>query len=155
MPCKNHPAVLEPLYYCSRCGGAFCADCVVELGGYLYCAPCKAEAVGDVRAGVGPIGQLDLASVWRRLGAIIIDGLLLTIPTVVIVGALFGGLAMTNRMKSFEQGDVGGILVIEGLIFLFSFALWIVYEGWMLSHGGQTLGKKALSLKVVTPDGND
>lgn len=83
-----------------------------------------------------------LASPWTRLGAVVIDGLFYgaaVIPGVILMG-LAGGFA--------DETDGAGLpiaLVLMGLGFLAAFG----YNMWLLSETGQTLGKKALKLRVV------
>jgi uncharacterized RDD family membrane protein YckC len=151
MPCKNHPLVEDGLSYCSRCGQRFCRDCVVEIGGFVYCASCKQEAVGDLRAGLPAVG-LELASVGRRFAALFIDSLLLSVPLMVLLFAALFSFGVLSP-KAGQQPNPVAILAIEGVFWLAMLAGWILYEGLMLRSGGQTLGKKALGIKVVSPGG--
>ncbi len=149
MPCTNHPDVEEGLVHCSLCGKSFCRDCVVELKGCLCCAECKAERLGDLLSGVDPT-RLELASIGRRFWAVFIDNILLvavqqaiTLPVSTIAGA--------------TPGDVGVALQILGMMgaMVFGIGLPLVYEGLMLQFFGQTLGKMAMKVRVVTPEGAD
>jgi len=80
------------------------------------------------------------AGFWRRLAAIIIDGLIVGIPTAIIL-APFGG-------NTFNNGSYTGFGLLRSLIFLAYFAL-------MESSSYQaTLGKMALGIKVTDVDGN-
>lgn len=149
MPCKNHPYVEDNLTRCSRCAEAFCPDCIVEIGGQPYCLPCKTESMRDLRSGV-PVHDLDLASVGRRFVALWIDGLVLLIPIVIVVVAVFVPLGILD-----SEGETPLALFAQVVVSLGVAAAYILYEGLMLASGGQTLGKKAMSLKVVTAEGND
>ncbi|MDP9122777.1 MAG: RDD family protein [Acidobacteriota bacterium] len=151
MPCKNHPLVEAPLFACARCGELFCTDCIVQIGGLSYCAPCKQQALGDLRAGV-PVTGLDPASIGRRFGALMLDGLLLSIPAMVLFAFGISRLGLFNARQP-ASPDVNLILVFEGIVMLYSLVAWILYEGLMLRSGGQTLGKKAMRIRVVTPEG--
>ncbi|MGH9361826.1 MAG: RDD family protein [Thermoanaerobaculia bacterium] len=148
--CKNHPEVTEGCVRCARCGEWVCSDCRVELDGRPYCAECKVEYLRDLRAGVTPSGQLAYAGVWRRFCAIFLDGLLFAIP----YALWFAYMIASGAMEPEADPDVIGII---GLIVVLLWATVgrIVYEGSMLAHGGQTLGKRAMSVKVVTPEGHD
>lgn len=155
MPCKNHPFVDDRLLRCTRCGDSFCPDCIVQIGGYPYCALCKDEAMRDLRSGLAAhqVRSLELASIGRRWLAQIVDSLIITIPltilffSIAIPSGIFKELGGSNPSPAF--------FAFQGLIALGSIGFGIAYEGVMLSHGGQTVGKKLLSIKVVTPDGND
>lgn len=152
--CKNHPDLYYGVVRCSRCRDWICPNCRVEIEGRPYCAECKSEYLRDLRAGVTGIGvaQLNLASVGRRFGALFLDGLIFTIP----YAAFMIYVAVTASPEAAGSDDIAAGPVI-GIILV---VLWltagrVVYEGLMLSRGGQTLGKRALSLKVVTPEGHD
>jgi uncharacterized RDD family membrane protein YckC len=142
VPCKNHPDVIENLVKCSRCGEDFCRDCVVELQGNFYCAACKTEQVRDIESGVDET-KLDLASILRRFGALLVDGLIFNFTVSILNQFLVAAIV--------SQSQAAAILVS----FIFPFAVWLVYEGLMLQYKGQTLGKMAVRIKVVTPEGND
>jgi uncharacterized RDD family membrane protein YckC len=147
--CRNHWDVLEGLRSCGRCGQTYCRDCLVDINGLPYCATCKNETLLDVRSGVviGPTA-LNLASPLRRLGAFILDSLILGIPYAVIIGFtvfshLSGGQLRPETM------------VLVQLLNLSIIVVFFVYEGFMLAARGQTLGKMAVGIKVVRPDGSD
>lgn len=150
MPCKNHPYVEDNLTRCSRCAEAFCPDCIVEIGGQPYCLGCKTESMRDLRSGV-PVHELDAASIGRRFVALWIDGLILTIPLVITVFLVFLPLGFLAD----EAAETPLALVAQLVISLLFAAAFVLYEGLMLASGGQTLGKKVMSLKVVTAEGNE
>lgn len=158
MPCKNHPYVEEPLWRCSRCSDIFCQDCIVEIGGRVYCATCKTEAMRDLQSGV-PLQALDLASIGRRFLAFWLDGLIL--GAIVMVPAVLIFLAVGFPLGMFDEGEeaeamLGVGMMIAQIVLTFGImAVYILYEGWMLSRDGQTLGKKIMKIKVVTPEGGD
>src|SRR6185295_7364807 len=138
MPCKNHPLIEDGLVRCARCAEPFCSDCVVELGGQPFCAACKAERSRDLRAGTAAAvsGTLRLATIGRRFAVLIPLG-------------AFDPKQQENPMAIFAS------IAFQLGIALVGFVANVVYQGLMLSHGGQTLGKKAMSIKVVTPEGRD
>jgi uncharacterized RDD family membrane protein YckC len=150
MPCPNHPAVAVGLDRCERCGGIFCPDCFVVVMDAPYCASCKLELIRDLRSGLQP-GSLDLGSIGRRFGALWLDGFLtsmasyaLLIPLMIVVGAV-------GTAESGESDAVTGFLSL--LVYPIALGIPLVYEGWMLTLRSQTLGKMALGVKVVTPEG--
>src|SRR5256885_712196 len=69
LACRNHPDVVDGLRYCSRCGQAFCPDCLVNIRGNSYCATCKGEQLLDLSSGVDH-NVLELAGIGRRFGAL-------------------------------------------------------------------------------------
>ena len=133
--CPNHPDVVTGLVHCARCGVAYCADCVVELEGRPYDASCKEEQVRDLRSGVAAV---DIATAGRRLGAIFVDGL--------VFSPLWIGLTLAYPAAGMFDYPLQRIVLPA--------ILWTAYEVWMLvSFSGQTVGKKALHIRVVNPDG--
>jgi uncharacterized RDD family membrane protein YckC len=144
MLCRNHVDVAEGVRRCARCGAPFCPDCLVEISGRPYCATCKSEQLLDVRSGVDRT-QLQHATILRRFGAVFLDSLLIVIPMYTIMG-LFVFLPAS-------QGKEPSVLM--NFISIPFALLSLVYEGLMLQmKNGQTLGKMALKVRVVRPDGS-
>jgi len=158
--CPNHPAEYD-LRACSRCGRSFCTNCVVLLRGSYYCADCKTEQVRDVLSGATS-GRLMYASFWQRFGALFIDSLvqgcissifMLPLVAVLIGMGVFSGLEKQKEPPPELVGMFGLMYVVAIGI---SLVIPVVYEAIMLQKkGGQTLGKMALGIKVVTADGNE
>jgi uncharacterized RDD family membrane protein YckC len=143
MICRNHVDVEEGVTPCTRCGEAFCADCVVVIHGQPYCATCKSEKLLDVQSGTDR-GQLPLAAVGRRLAALVIDRLMFA--------ALFIALVLVATLfEKREATETFFVVLFAGMGLVY--VGFIVYEGLMLSARGQTLGKMALKIRVVRPDG--
>ena len=144
MICRNHVEVSEGVRRCARCMSPFCGDCLVEINNRPYCATCKQEQLLDVRSGVDR-ARLDLASNWKRFGAIFLDGLLTAIPMYAIMGAVLFTTAT-------EGGEPSPFLNLIGVPFAFA---GFFYEALMMQFkSGQTLGKMALKVRVVRPDGS-
>ena len=142
LSCRNHPEVIEGLRYCSRCGQAYCPDCLVTIRGNTYCATCKAEQVRDLTSGVDR-NTLELAGIGRRFGALFIDGLILSLPVTLII--VLGVVAVSSNSNFNPLWIQPGLLLV--------IALYVVYEALMLGSRGQTLGKMAMKIRVVRPDG--
>jgi uncharacterized RDD family membrane protein YckC len=143
MPCLNHPQIDLGLVRCGRCAAELCPDCAVGLGGVPLCGPCRTERLLDRLSGI-PVDQLDLASISHRFVALLLDGLIVGLPALVFtVGMIYPtGL-----------GRPGGFPPGFQMISLLLLPLAVVYHGWMLAARGQTLGKMALRIRVVNPDG--
>lgn len=145
--CRNHADVLGGLNPCAGCGDAFCPDCLVELKGRRFCAGCKVNAVKDIQSGVDGTG-MQLASISQRFCALFIDGFAVNI----IIVPLFIVLGIVTAIIRPGPDSVAMPLVIfafYGILFLAIFC----YHGFMLQWKGQTLGKMAMKIKVVTPEG--
>lgn len=147
MACANHPAVTTGLVRCKRCEQTFCRNCVVALRGQYYCARCKSDQVRDIQSGT-EAGVLELATLGRRFGAQWVDGLVFMVIFLPLYFVLFLGAGAAGATPDAGLG-LTALLTIGGA------ALVFVYEGLMLSSRGQTLGKMAVGIKVVTPEGQD
>jgi uncharacterized RDD family membrane protein YckC len=143
MNCVNHPAVVEDVYACSRCGRPFCSNCLVTLQGRRYCATCKGEQLADIRSGVDAT-SIALAGIGRRFAAIWVDGLIIGLPLLLAMYLWVFPRVMGN------SSEPPGMFHWVNYI---SLPFYILYEGLMLSARGQTLGKMALRIKVVQPNG--
>lgn len=144
MICRNHVDVSEGIRRCARCGATFCRDCLVDIGGHPYCATCKTEQLLDVRSGVQR-GVLDYASIGRRFLAYFVDSILLNILNTIL--GFFLGLTMA------KSTDAASSLVIFSV--LLSILLIVGYDALFTAARGQTLGKMALRIKVVSEDGSN
>ncbi|MGA7614368.1 MAG: RDD family protein [Thermoanaerobaculia bacterium] len=145
--CRNHPEITAGVVRCSRCMVPYCSNCLVRIQGKPFCGTCKIEHVTDVRSGVSP-DELELAGIGRRFVAIWLDGFILAIPVMVVVFVVIFSAALASGGKSEPPGWVS--LAGYGTAVIF-----IVYEGLMLGARGQTLGKMAMKIKVVSADGGD
>jgi uncharacterized RDD family membrane protein YckC len=94
--------------------------------------------------GLPPHGPNSLASPWARLGARIIDGIILAIPMLLLAGALVD----TDADSTYRPGVTalnGDLLAIS----LVGLAIGAIYEIGMLVARGATLGKMALGMRVA------
>lgn len=146
MICRNHVDVSEGVRRCSRCGGTFCWNCLVDIGNRPYCATCKTEQLLDLRSGV-EYGGLRLSGFWQRAGAYMLDYLI----QLVAMYAIFIPVGLVGAMMA-EGGDPSLWFL---LLYPIGFAVVIAYEALMLQKkNGQTVGKMALRIRVVRPDGS-
>jgi uncharacterized RDD family membrane protein YckC len=102
---------------------------------------CKTEQLLDVRSGVS--GLLDLAPIGRRIWAYLADALILYIVNTTVGFAI--GVAMRG----------GAAPVLTCVSALFSLVITVVYDATLVAKSGQTLGKRALKIKVVAETGAD
>lgn len=145
MNCLNHPDVEQNLHRCARCNEPFCPDCLVAMEGRSYCAACKTERLLDLQAGVDR-ERLVYAGFWMRFGAQVLDALIWGVPAYgLFVAAMMFATANPMRMAP--------LLVIGAYVPLYVFP--ILYEALLLTlKNGQTVGKLALRIRVVRPDGS-
>lgn len=92
------------------------------------------------------------AGFWIRLVARIIDGLVLFVPSTIVillvVGASFFQSVFAGDLSVLSAG--GPMFMVAGLI---NAIMYAAYEAFTTSTYGGTLGKMALSLRVTLPDG--
>ena len=95
------------------------------------------------------------ASVGRRAGAYAIDfgGLLLLVGIPTALLSFFVGMGAGFAGPTNELGAFGVSLGITVVFRLIRIAAALAYFGLMEAFRGQTLGKMALGLRVVGPDG--
>ena len=145
MSCVTHPAT-EDVRPCGRCGRTYCDDCLVLLRDGWVCAECKHDVLLDVISGT-VVERVPLARMSARTMAYLIDRLLLYLP-------MYGILAVVKWLIDDQlRLGVPHNVVGESMLFLF-YLFFVVYEGKMLSARGQTLGKMAMRIRVVRPDGS-
>jgi len=92
------------------------------------------------------VRELRLAGRGERLGAAIIDGL-------IIMAILLPAMYMSGYFAGVMQG-VKPSLAMRAMWGLIGFVLFVVVQGYPLSEHGQTWGKKLLKMKIVDLAGN-
>lgn len=91
-------------------------------------------------------GELVLGSRWSRLFASIIDGLIVSIVTLPL-------MYFTGGFEGVMTGVQPSVLYTLG-IGVVGLVVFVLLNGKMLLSSGQTIGKKALEIKIVDLDGN-
>jgi len=92
------------------------------------------------------ITNSNLASRWARLGASLIDVILLLALYVVV----FYGTEYWE--KTFQQN----VSIREQMLsVLFGFAIYLLFHGYLLHKRGQTIGKWMLGIKIVSVANNE
>jgi len=96
------------------------------------------------------MAKANYASVGSRIVAIIIDSIILLI----VIGIISIPLGISAMLFS-GMGSLSGFspdLGFIGTLAALNFFLWILYFTYFEGSSGQTLGKKALGIKVVKED---
>lgn len=124
---------------CSVCHQTFPADQTIQYGTERVCAGCKPKFIQGLREGAVVMSNaLVYAGFWRRFFAKLLDTIL-----------LFGvGLLLALAIPA-----VGNSAAAQATINIFGNVLGLAYSIIFLGWRGQTLGKMALKVKVVNPDG--
>lgn len=146
---------VQSVLVCSQCGRTFSQADLVQIAGNLVCAECKPAFLSRVMAS-GAAGASPLAwryaGFWVRFGARLIDGLIFTIPILIIAAILIPNLIRARgQVPNPADSAVLGFGIIT--LFLVSFLATGCYEVLMLKYRSATLGKLACGLKVIRADG--
>ncbi len=123
---------------CSECGMVLGEDELIRFGDTLVCAKCKPLFVQSLREGVAVAGEMVYGGFWIRVGAKIIDGIILS-----VVGFALG------IVGNFMISHVIARSILQNIL---SLVLTIGYTTYFLGSYGATPGKMACSLRVVRPD---
>ena len=108
-----------------------------DLTPYPRAASEREEAEGPPDANVAHAGW------WRRAGALVIDTIVVSVVFVAIVGAGFG-------INAIDEDVGGGILILSIILAIVFPIFYAIY--WTGKEPGQTVGKKALGIRVRHAD---
>jgi uncharacterized RDD family membrane protein YckC len=119
--------------------------------GEIYVAPEHRDTyLQRMREGATDTTALRYAGVGMRFGAVFIDGIIMNVVQTAVNFVMMGSAA--GVADSDDPSEVfTGIFVLTLVVNLI---IGMLYEGIMVGKTGATLGKKALGLKVVRPDGS-
>ena len=95
---------------------------------------------------VTPKDEIELANRGTRLVAAIIDGIIMMCVTMPVMW-------MTGGFENISQGVEPGLLYTLGMG-LFGVVAYFVINGHLLFSKGQTVGKKAMDIRIVTMSGD-
>lgn len=111
------------------------------------------QAPGAHVEDINDVGDMELAGRGTRLGAVIIDSLIIMVPLLLaIVPVMMAAGAAGAGLGGADAFGVGAIIAIAigSLGFLALFIVNLV----MLHRTGQTIGKRLLNVKIVRTDGS-
>ena len=142
---------------CSQCGRVLPADEVVRIDNLDVCAECKPGFLQRLREGA-PLQNVVLgapvyAGFWIRLGAAVLDGIIL-IPLYIVIG--LGFFFFTElRNVDFTHIDPQQIARITRSFLPYNFAIQFLlacYSAFCTNRFGGTPGKRICSLRVIHGD---
>lgn len=147
-------APVQTVFACSQCGRPFAESDLVQISGNWVCADCKPAFLSLLMArGASPMAR-HYGGFWIRFGARFVDGLIFTIP-VLVLAAVF----IPNLLRAAKQAGNPAVTppALAAFVFIPFFLIFLVvgacYEILMLKYYSATLGKMASGLKVIRPDG--
>jgi uncharacterized RDD family membrane protein YckC len=82
---------------------------------------------------------------WRRVGAALIDGLILTVPNSIVQAAAGSGGITAGLGYGYSAGASAAVSLVNTVI-------GVAYYAFLEGTRGQTLGKMALGIKVIDAD---
>ena len=146
------------LVNCNCCGRLLSSEDVIELGATRVCADCKPIYIQRLKEGLSPYsglpaGRERYGGFWIRVGAKLIDGVLLwivnTLISVVLILVLFG----TVEFNPEDKDSLIAFLIVYVAMLVIQVSTGVAYSTWMVGKYGATLGKMACNLRIITPDG--
>lgn len=140
---------------CDLCRQPRPEDELLVLWRTRICASCKPAALHRLREGLIVPERLQSALVyagfWRRFLAKFIDGLVLAAANWAMSLVAMPLLILLNAGSELP---VFWFFAIQILLMFLQFVFGVSYYTWLHGRFGATLGKMALGLKVVRPDGS-
>jgi uncharacterized RDD family membrane protein YckC len=104
-------------------------------------APPQALVSDEALAGEG----LQLATRWQRFCATFIDGLFVLALSAAVMLPMYG-TSYFQTMAHDKTAVLGGLVLYVSIFY--------IVEGWFLYQRSQSLGKIAMGLRIVRPDGS-
>jgi len=143
---------------CAECGNIFTKDNAIQYGTTWVCASCKPVFLQRMREGASPsvaslgmvgMGNVHYAGFWIRFVAKFIDwivaAVIIGIPFVIL---LFGVISTSPRQPP-GLAQVG----LQFALQFFAMLVGVAYNTFMIGKWGATLGKMAVGIRVVSPEG--
>ncbi len=147
-------AAAGPFGSCALCARALPESELLRYEGHFVCAECKPLFVQRLREGSALPSSRVFAGFWIRVGAKLIDGLILYAVNFVI--SMFAGLMMPMMIGATPDNPENLIPFFAltcGLV-LIQLAIGVAFTVFFLTRFGATPGKLALSLRVIRTDGS-
>ncbi len=126
---------------CSLCGRMYPRDELIAFENARVCAACKPTFVQNLKENAELPMALRYAGFWIRVGAAMIDGILMAIVQYAVLIPMFFGM------------NENTVFILQIVSMLVGLVVGAAYEIWMVGRYGATVGKLACRIKVVTPEG--
>ena len=148
---------VQTVLACSQCGRALAQSDLVHIAGSWVCADCKPAFLSRVMAsgaaGISPLAWR-YGGFWIRFSARFIDGLIFTVPILIVAAVLLPNLIRAARQAG--PASAPNPFAAFGFVtfLLVGFLAGGCYEILMLKYRSATLGKMTCGLKVIRSDGS-
>ncbi|MDP6045270.1 MAG: RDD family protein [Phycisphaerae bacterium] len=142
----------QSMVSCSQCHRHAVSDDMVQYQGHWVCSECKNTFYQRVREGgvtmqeVAGTARLRFAGFWIRVGAGILDILILIVAYVAV------GL-VANMIQNASGFSFSVMMWVQLMVSLAQLVIFLFYVTWFLGKFGATPGKMACGLKVRLSNG--
>ncbi len=140
---------------CSHCGGSFPANDIIQLKGSWICAGCKPTFLQKLQEGDVLPGSTVYGGFWIRVGAKIIDSILIYILNLVVLPILT--LVISPNFSNYPMFDNPGFAAFTAAYFASTALMTLInmaIVSFFLGKFSATPGKMVCGLKVVRPNGD-
>ncbi len=148
-PAARKPAVETDT--CTQCRKIFPRDELMRFEKDRVCAQCKPLYLQRLKEGVQPATQLVYAGFWVRFLAVVIDGVMWQVISYAAGLAIGTSASRRPTMAAWPNGAFDSATCFLTVVLL---TLQVGYEVFFIGKYGATLGKMAVKLRVVRPDGS-
>lgn len=155
MPAVPAGASADDTAVCAVSGQRRSKRDMLEFEGRWVSAEHKEEFFQRLREGVTQPGEMVYAGFWPRVGAKIIDTIIVGVINAV-VGAVIGGVmgALLASQMQDSNAAVGVFVAIQAVTQIIGFLIGICYTVYFIRKQDATPGKRLLKLKVLRADGS-
>lgn len=158
-PVSQPMAVPSGHVTCVECRQVFPKEQCIQYGTTWVCATCKPVFVQRLQEGAasagGYAGAFDYGGFWIRVGAKLIDsiivGLVVMVPMVILMFTVMGG---SFNPGAGNQPSNGAMLALQALFQVGSVLVVVAYNTFFIAKYAATPGKMVCGLKVVMSDGS-
>ena len=146
---------MQNLELCHECARSFPRENLVEYQNHFICIDCKEDYFQKIREGVRTVGTFEYAGFWIRVGAKLIDSVILGFVSMLIMvpmAFLMGG--MMSDMKPDAADPLNGLnILLIFSIYAVMIGVQAAYPTFFVGKYAATPGKMMLGLQVLRPDG--
>lgn len=133
---------------CVACGKSVSSDEAVQISGNWVCAACKPSYVQKIKEGVEVSGAFRYAGFWIRVGAKIIDSLILYAVQLPLQ------IVSTMFVQPKSEKEALAVLLPAVIVMFLSMAIQFGYYIFFVGKYGATPGKMVCKIKIVRSNGD-
>ena len=137
---------------CDECGRSFPVDEMIRYGESMICATCKPLFFQKLKEGSLSL-TMRYAGFWIRVGAKIIDGIILWLVNTIF--SLIAGFVVTMIFWGSTETEAvhPGMFIFYGLMYILQICFNAAYATYFVGKYAATPGKMACGIKIITADG--